>query len=100
MAWMPWSKGSSAVSSGPAPSATWPLARCCVLESMLFGETALSHARLDDVKTYLLDLQERPCAALAAEDGGPGCREDGWARPEGGGGRSRAIGGGRVFEKG
>ncbi len=67
---------------------------------MLFGETALSHARLDDVKTYLLDLQERLCAALAAEDGGQGFREDAWERPEGGGGRSRVIEGGRVFEKG
>lgn len=66
---------------------------------MLFGETALSHARLDDVKTYLLDLQERLCAALAAEDGGQGFREDAWERPEGGGGRSRVIEG-RVFEKG
>ena len=67
---------------------------------MLSGETALSHARLDDVKTYLLDLQERLCAALAAEDGGQGFREDAWERPEGGGGRSRVIEGGRVFEKG
>jgi coproporphyrinogen III oxidase len=60
----------------------------------------LAHARLDDVKTYLLDLQERLCAALAAEDGGAGFREDAWERPEGGGGRSRVIEHGRVFEKG
>jgi len=60
----------------------------------------LAHARLDDVKTYLLDLQERLCAGLAAEDGGAGFREDAWERPEGGGGRSRVIEHGRVFEKG
>ncbi|QJQ98067.1 oxygen-dependent coproporphyrinogen oxidase [Halomonas sp. PGE1] len=60
----------------------------------------MAHARLDDVKTYLLDLQERLCAALAAEDGGAGFREDAWERPEGGGGRSRVIEHGRVFEKG
>ncbi len=60
----------------------------------------MAHARLDDVKTYLLDLQDRLCAALAAEDGGSGFREDAWQRPEGGGGRSRVIENGRVFEKG
>lgn len=60
----------------------------------------MAHPRLDDVKTYLLDLQERLCAALAAADGGAGFREDAWQRPEGGGGRSRVIENGRVFEKG
>ncbi|PRY69834.1 oxygen-dependent coproporphyrinogen oxidase [Halomonas ventosae] len=59
----------------------------------------MAHAHLDDVKTYLLDLQERLCAALAAEDGGR-FREDAWDRPEGGGGRSRVIEHGRLFEKG
>jgi len=59
----------------------------------------LANAHLDDVKTYLLDLQERLCTALAAEDGG--CfREDAWDRPEGGGGRSRVLEHGRLFEKG
>jgi len=60
----------------------------------------LAHPRLDDVKTYLLDLQERLCDALAAADGGAGFREDAWDRPEGGGGRSRVIENGRLFEKG
>ena len=59
----------------------------------------MANARLDDVKTYLLDLQERLCAALAAEDGS-GFREDAWDRPEGGGGRSRVMEHGRLFEKG
>ncbi|MBB3184840.1 coproporphyrinogen III oxidase [Halomonas fontilapidosi] len=59
----------------------------------------MAHANLDDVKTYLLDLQERLCTALAAEDGGR-FREDAWDRPEGGGGRSRVIEHGRLFEKG
>jgi coproporphyrinogen III oxidase len=53
---------------------------------------------LDNVKTYLLELQERICNALAAEDGG-GFREDAWERAEGGGGRSRVLEGGPVFEK-
>ncbi|MGJ7456617.1 oxygen-dependent coproporphyrinogen oxidase [Halomonas sp. RA08-2] len=60
----------------------------------------MAHARLDDVKTYLLDLQDHLCAGLAAEDGGEGFREEAWERPEGGGGRSRVIEHGRVFEKG
>ncbi|TLF49152.1 oxygen-dependent coproporphyrinogen oxidase [Halomonas urmiana] len=59
----------------------------------------MAHAHLDDVKTYLLDLQDRLCTALAAEDGGR-FREDSWQREEGGGGRSRVIEGGRLFEKG
>ena len=60
----------------------------------------MADPRLDHVKTYLLDLQERLCDALAAADGGAGFREDAWERPEGGGGRSRVIESGRVFEKG
>lgn len=51
------------------------------------------------VKTWLLDLQDRICTALADLDGGEGFREDLWERPEGGGGRSRVLEGGRVFEK-
>jgi coproporphyrinogen III oxidase len=54
---------------------------------------------LDNVKSYLLELQERICNALAAEDGGAGFREDAWERPEGGGGRSRVLEDGPVFEK-
>ncbi|WP_163558275.1 oxygen-dependent coproporphyrinogen oxidase [Halomonas sp. NO4] len=59
----------------------------------------MPHANLEDVKRYLLDLQERLCTALAAEDGGDGFREDAWQRPEGGGGRSRVIENGALFEK-
>ena len=50
------------------------------------------------VKAYLLDLQNRICDALAAEDG-DSFREDSWQRPGGGGGRSRVLEGGKVFEK-
>jgi len=52
------------------------------------------------VKTYLLDLQDRICAALAAEDGAADFAEDPWQRPGGGGGRSRVLSEGAVFEKG
>lgn len=52
------------------------------------------------VKAYLLDLQDRICNALAAEDGGDGFREDAWDRPAGGGGRTRVLEGGTLIEKG
>jgi coproporphyrinogen III oxidase len=52
----------------------------------------------DAVKTYLLDLQQRICQALADEDGMPFI-EDAWDRPGGGGGRSRVLEQGKVFEK-
>lgn len=52
------------------------------------------------VKAYLLDLQDRICAALADEDGGGKFIEDAWVRAEGGGGRSRVLAEGAVIEKG
>ncbi len=53
----------------------------------------------DAVRDYLLGLQERICDHLGREDGGTGFREDAWERPEGGGGRSRVLEDGPVFEK-
>lgn len=52
------------------------------------------------VKAYLLDLQDRICAALEEEDGGGKFIEDTWVRAEGGGGRSRVLAEGTVIEKG
>jgi coproporphyrinogen III oxidase len=51
------------------------------------------------VRRYLLDLQDRICAALADEDGAQRFTEDGWERPGGGGGRSRVLADGAVFEQ-
>jgi coproporphyrinogen III oxidase len=51
------------------------------------------------VRDYLLDLQDRICAALETEDGSQKFREDAWDRPEGGGGRSRVLADGAVFEQ-
>jgi coproporphyrinogen III oxidase len=51
------------------------------------------------VRQYLLDLQDRICTALADEDGTGGFAEDSWDRPEGGGGRSRVMTDGAVFEQ-
>ena len=55
---------------------------------------------LPAVKAYLLGLQDSICTALEAEDGGATFREDAWTRAEGGGGRTRIISEGHVFEKG
>ena len=55
---------------------------------------------IDAVKQYLLGLQESICQALEAEDGKARFQQDEWQRPEGGGGRSRVIADGAVFEKG
>ena len=54
----------------------------------------------DAVKNYLLDLQDRICQGLSAEDGGAEFIEESWERPEGGGGRTRVISNGCVIEKG
>ncbi|MBS0663276.1 MAG: oxygen-dependent coproporphyrinogen oxidase [Verrucomicrobia bacterium] len=54
---------------------------------------------LPAIRAYLLGLQDRICAALAEEDGTGVFREDIWTRPEGGGGRSRVMAEGAVFEK-
>jgi len=51
------------------------------------------------VKNYLLDLQDRICAALEAEDGQARFAEDRWDRVGGGGGRSRILTEGAVLEQ-
>jgi coproporphyrinogen III oxidase len=51
------------------------------------------------VKQYLLDLQQRIVSALEEVDGKPFLR-DSWERPEGGGGISRLLEDGNVFERG
>ncbi|MBC8190320.1 MAG: oxygen-dependent coproporphyrinogen oxidase [Puniceicoccaceae bacterium] len=56
-------------------------------------------AQSEKVRTYLLDLQDRICRALEAEDGTATFSEDRWERAEGGGGRSRVMAEGAVFEK-
>lgn len=54
----------------------------------------------DGVKTYLLDLQDQICRGLEALDGEASFREDAWQREGGGGGRTRVLESGAVFEKG
>ena len=57
--------------------------------------TAVDTASVHD---YLLDLQDRICEALAGLDGGA-FHQDTWSRAAGGGGRSRVLADGSVFEQ-
>ncbi len=50
--------------------------------------------------TYIQNLQDQICKGLEAVEGQAKFREDIWERPEGGGGRTRVIENGQVFEKG
>ena len=50
--------------------------------------------------TYIQTLQDQICKGLEDIDGVAQFREDIWDRPEGGGGRTRVIENGQVFEKG
>ncbi len=51
------------------------------------------------VKEFLLDLQDRICKALETEDGKEKFIADEWQREAGGGGRSRVLTNGAVFEQ-
>ncbi len=58
-----------------------------------------------DVEAYLRGLQDRICTALEAADGGARFAEDTWTRPHAsaelrGGGRTRVLKDGAVFEQG
>ncbi|MFE4106636.1 oxygen-dependent coproporphyrinogen oxidase [Almyronema epifaneia] len=52
------------------------------------------------VSQWMQQLQDQICHALQRLDGEGQFQEDTWERPEGGGGRSRVMRGGTVFEQG
>jgi coproporphyrinogen III oxidase len=54
---------------------------------------------IQQVKTFLLKLQDHICQQLAAADGKGHFAEDQWVREEGGGGKSRVMTHGAVFEQ-
>ncbi|MDH4275849.1 MAG: oxygen-dependent coproporphyrinogen oxidase [Gammaproteobacteria bacterium] len=60
----------------------------------------MSQVNIGAVKDYLMGLQDHICQSLEKLDGGAQFREDAWERPGGGGGRSRVMAEGRVFEQG
>src|SRR5687767_1956394 len=51
------------------------------------------------MQAFVEKLQDEICAALEAEDGRGRFREDVWTRAGGGGGRTRVMESGAVFEK-
>ncbi|MFT5633568.1 MAG: coproporphyrinogen III oxidase [Rubritalea sp.] len=55
---------------------------------------------IEAVKTYLQGLQDGICEDLGRLDGESEFQEESWLREEGGGGRSRVLTDGGVFEKG
>jgi len=54
---------------------------------------------IQSVENYLLSLQDSICNALESEDGEAHFQEDNWQREEGGGGRTRVLTNGKVFEQ-
>jgi coproporphyrinogen III oxidase len=54
---------------------------------------------IDVVKKYLLNLQDQICLALENEESEARFFEDVWERAEGGGGRTRVLENGQVFEQ-
>lgn len=59
----------------------------------------MSTPSVEAVKEYLVALQDRITTALEREDGTGRFRQDSWERPEGGGGQTRILTGGSVFEQ-
>jgi coproporphyrinogen III oxidase len=63
------------------------------------SDTQIGNTQIELVHDYLMTLQDNICNAFEKLDGGGHFREDSWSREEGGGGRSRVMEGGSVFEK-
>jgi coproporphyrinogen III oxidase len=60
----------------------------------------MSQPDINAVKDYLLNLQDAICDGLAGVDGKEVFVEDAWTREAGGGGRTRVLSNGAVFEQG
>jgi coproporphyrinogen III oxidase len=60
----------------------------------------MSQPDITAVKDYLLNLQDAICNGLAEVDGREIFIEDAWTRQAGGGGRTRVLSNGAVFEQG
>lgn len=60
----------------------------------------MNDSDINQVKNYLLNLQDQICSALEAEEPDARFIEDPWERAEGGGGRTRVLSNGAVFEQG
>lgn len=71
-----------------------------ILKSILGMAHPLNKTIKERFTNYIHQLQDEICHALEAVDGLAKFKEDHWERPGGGGGRSRVLEKGRVFEKG
>jgi len=60
----------------------------------------MSQPNIQAVKDYLLSLQDTICSQLESIDGQATFMQESWLREEGGGGRSRVLTNGAVFEQG
>lgn len=60
----------------------------------------MNEGYLDAVKAYLLQLQDEICQRLEAFETSASFQQDEWIREQGGGGRSRVLKDGGVFEQG
>jgi coproporphyrinogen III oxidase len=60
----------------------------------------ISNAQIEQIKTFLLSLQDSICQALEQADGNGRFAEDNWQRELGGGGRTRVLTDGGVIEQG
>lgn len=56
-------------------------------------------SNIDQVKTYLQELQDHLCKEIELLDGAATFRRDPWQRPSGGGGESRVLSGEGIFEQ-
>ncbi len=63
-------------------------------------QKGLTQENIQSVKAYLMGLQDHICAALEMFEPQARFKEDAWDRSNGGGGRTRVIENGDVFEKG
>ena len=59
----------------------------------------MQEVSLEEVKKYLLSLQDSICDAIAMADGQKSFTEESWDREAGGGGRTRVLTDGAVFEQ-
>lgn len=59
----------------------------------------MTEINIQNIRAYLLDLQNRLCHLLEQEDGEAKFTTDAWQRPAGGGGITQALEGGSIIEK-
>ena len=60
----------------------------------------MTQININEIRDYLLGLQDRICISLERIDGEERFFQDDWSRPDGGSGRTRVMRGGHVFEQG